>query len=64
MNILPFFVIVPLAAAFLISLLGKKIKAIPDILGSLGALILLLLSLYSVKLVNIHETLVYKVGGW
>ena len=62
--ILPFFVIIPLGAAFLISLLGKRIRSFADFLANLGTLSLLLLSLYSIKLVNVQQTLIYKVGGW
>ena len=62
--ILPFFVIIPLGAAFLISLWGKKIKNLADILANLGTLSLLVFSLYSITLVNIHKVIVYKVGGW
>jgi len=61
---LPFFVIIPLGSAFLISLLGKKIRKFGDILANLGTLSLLALSLYSTKLVLAHKILVYKVGGW
>ena len=61
---LPFFVIIPLGTAFLISLFGKKIKNLSDILANLGVLSLLVLSLYSIVLVNTHKILVYKVGGW
>ncbi len=64
MTILPFFVIIPLGVAFLISLLGKKIKSLGDILANLGTFILLALSLYSIRLVDAHKILVYKVGGW
>ena len=62
--IIPLFVIIPLGAAFLISLLGKKIKNSADLLTNLGTLSLLLLSLYSITLVSAYKTLVYKVGGW
>ena len=64
MKILPVFVIIPLGAAFLISLLGKRIRNMPDILANLGTLFLLLFSLYSIPLVRIQKVLVYKVGGW
>jgi len=64
MMMLPFFVIIPLGTAFLISLLGKKIKNFPDTLANLGTLSLLVLSLYSVKLVSAHKVIVYKVGAW
>jgi len=63
-SILPFFVIIPLGCAFLISLLGKRIKSFADILGNLGTLGLFVLSLYSILLVNINKVLVYKIGGW
>ncbi len=61
---LPLFVIIPLGAAFLISLLGKKIEKIPDVLANSATLILLALSLHSFVLVKAYKTLVYKVGGW
>ncbi len=62
--ILPFFVIIPLGAAFLISLFGKRLKNFADLLANLGTLSLLAFSLYSIALVNAHKILVYKVGGW
>ena len=62
--ILPFFVIVPLGTAFLISLFGKKIKNLGDVLANLGTSSLLVFSLYSISLVARHKILVYKVGGW
>ena len=62
--ILPFFVIIPLGVAFLISLFGKKIKNLGDALANLGTLSLLIFSLYSILLVATHKILVYKVGGW
>jgi multicomponent Na+:H+ antiporter subunit D len=61
---LPFFMIIPLGCAFLISLLGKKSKYVGDILANLSTLFLLGLSLSSIGLVAAHKTLVYKVGGW
>jgi len=64
MKMLPFFVIIPLGTAFLVSLFGKKIRNFADIVANLGTLCLLLLSLYSIQLVNAHKVLVYKVGGW
>jgi len=64
MRILPFFVIIPLGTAFLISLFGKKIRSFGDILANLGTLSLLVFSLYSIPLVLTHKTLVYKLGGW
>ena len=62
--ILPLFVIIPLGVAFLISLLGKRIRIFGDTLAILGTFTLLVFSLYSISLVNAHKVLVYKVGGW
>ena len=62
--ILPFFVIIPLGAAFLISLFGKKIKNFADLLANLATFSLLLFSLYSIPQVFAHKILVYKVGSW
>jgi len=61
---LPFFVIIPLGTAFLISLFGKKIRNFADCLANLGTLILLILSFNSVQLAHAHKVLVYKVGSW
>lgn len=63
-NIIPLFVVIPLAGAFLISLFGKRIRKLPDVLGVLVALILCSLSLLSVRLCNIYGTLTYNVGAW
>jgi len=64
MNVIPLFVAIPLLAAFLVSLLGKKHKTLPDSLSNLATLALSILSLYSIFLVKNLGTLVYKVGGW
>ncbi|MFC1674939.1 complex I subunit 5 family protein, partial [Candidatus Omnitrophota bacterium] len=64
MKLIPFFVIIPLAAAFLVSLLGKRLRGLGDVLSNLAALALLALSLYSIPLVSAQKVLVYKVGGW
>ncbi len=63
-NILPLFVAISLAGAFLISLFGKKVKLLPDIMGILTTLALCVLSFVSVLLVNIYGVITYSVGGW
>jgi hypothetical protein len=50
-NILPLFVGISLAGAFLTSIVGKKLKWLPDLMGSLTTLILLGLSLIAVRIV-------------
>jgi len=61
---IPLFVAIPLGGAFLISLLGKKIRPISDILGNLTVFALCVLSLLSVYLYNIYGILTYSVGSW
>ncbi|MFH1868189.1 MAG: monovalent cation/H+ antiporter subunit D family protein [Candidatus Omnitrophota bacterium] len=63
-HIIPFFVILPLAGAFIISLLGRKIKILPDALGSIVSFCLFCLSLAAVKAVYTHSVIVYSVGSW
>ena len=63
-DIIPLFVAVPLAGAFIIPLIGKRIKAASDVLGSLFTFSLFVMSIFSVKIVNEYGTLVYSVGAW
>ena len=64
-NIVPLFVVIPLAGAFISSILGKKgIKLFDDLLGSIVTFVLLCIAVLSVYLVNINGTLVYSVGAW
>lgn len=62
--IIPMFVILPLGGAFVNSLLGKRLKSFPDIFSNIIAFLLLIISVYSVFLVNSSGILVYKVGMW
>ncbi len=64
MNIIPLFVAISLAGAFLISILGKRIKTFPDIFSNLITFSLFCLSLLSIFLVKTNGVIVYKVGGW
>jgi len=64
MRFIPLFVVIPLASAFLISLLGRKFRIFSDIFSNLSTLILTALSVYSVIVVKDAGLLVYKVGGW
>ncbi len=63
-NILPLFVGISLAGAFLTSIVGKKLKWLPDLMGSLTTLILLGLSLITIRIVATQGVLVYSVGSW
>jgi len=63
-DIIPLFVAIPLAGAFLIYLAGKKVKWLPDIMGNLVILALFVLSIVSIRAVGEYGTLVYSMGGW
>lgn len=65
-NLLPIFVIIPLAAAFIISLAGKFYKYLGDLLANLASLCLLGFSVFALLTLNSSSStpLVYKVGGW
>ncbi len=61
--LIPLFVVIPLAGAFLIMILGRFFSGLNKYLASLILLILVAFSIYS--LVNTGKNLsLYKVGGW
>lgn len=61
--VIPLFVIMPLAGAFLIMILGKVLKHPGKILASLTLLFLLVLSIARLA-VSGSDTEIYRVGGW
>src|SRR4030042_3496781 len=63
-NIIPVFVILPLSGAFLTSILGRKLRWIPDILGAVTTFLAFIFSLLAIRVVNISGTLIYSVGAW
>jgi len=65
-NFIPLFVIIPLAAAFLISLLGKFIKWFSDAAICVSSALLLWFSVYAEIALksSAQGVLIYKVGGW
>ncbi|MFB0526348.1 MAG: complex I subunit 5 family protein, partial [bacterium] len=63
-KLIPLFVAIPLGSAFVVSLLGKKLRGFPDIFSNLATFSLLFLSLFSLLLIKQFGTVVYKVGGW
>jgi len=62
--ILPLFVAIPLGSAFIVSLLGKKLRGFADSFSNLASFSLFSLSLFSLLLIRKFGTIVYKVGGW
>jgi len=63
-NILPFFVIIPLAGSFITSMIGKRSKWLPDAIGAVSTLALFVISILAIKLLNTHGILLYSVGAW
>ncbi|HAZ10287.1 MAG TPA: NADH/ubiquinone/plastoquinone (complex I) [Candidatus Omnitrophica bacterium] len=65
-TIIPLFVIIPLAAAFLISLVGKFIRRSSETIIFISSLVLLVFSLYARFLLNSSagKIMIYKIGGW
>jgi multicomponent Na+:H+ antiporter subunit D len=61
--LIPLFVIIPLAGAFLIMILGKFFKVFPKFFTSFILLFLVVISFYSLITLG-ADSLVYKVGNW
>ncbi len=64
MSLVPYVEIIPLTAAFLIPLVGKKIKVAGEILSGAATFSLLAVSLLIASSVITHKVLIYKVGNW
>ena len=64
MNILPLFIAIPLAGAFLIPLFKKRFKSAGDLVSNFCTISLTVLSIVSVWMVKGGGTVLYKVGGW
>jgi multicomponent Na+:H+ antiporter subunit D len=64
MHIIPLFTILPLGAAFLISLVGRHSKKFCDIFSNLTILMLFLLTLYMGFTFQSKNPYIYKIGGW
>lgn len=60
MQIIPLFIVIPLAVAFLLPIAGRAWGKLSDILANLAILALFVLSLLAIGM----PTMVYKVGGW
>jgi len=63
-NLIPLFIVIPLCGAFLIALVGRRVKGFPDLIGFLSSLGLLVNALLALAFTNIHGTIVYSVGAW
>jgi len=63
-ELIPLFVAIPLGSAFIVSLLGKKLRGFADTFSNLATFSLFSLSLLSFLLTKRLGTIVYKAGGW
>ena len=61
---IPLFIIIPLACAFLIPVAGAKFKILAPVIAAAGAFALLLLSLLSVSWIAGGDVITYEAGGW
>lgn len=63
-NIIPLFFALPLCAALIITIVGKRIKGFPDIVGAVATLCLLIWSLVGISAVHSYGVLVCNIGSW
>ncbi|MFA5085678.1 MAG: proton-conducting transporter membrane subunit [Candidatus Omnitrophota bacterium] len=63
-SIIPYLVILPLAAAFLIIIFGKIVRPAGSIIASIASIGLFAISLALSFLITQYGVLIYKVGGW
>jgi multicomponent Na+:H+ antiporter subunit D len=64
MKPLALFIIIPLATAFLIALLGRRIKNLGDVLTNMAGAGLFILACSIIPGVISHKVLTYKTGNW
>ena len=63
-QIIPLFVIIPLGGAFIISMIGRRVKRMPEIVATLTTISLLVCAFFALRAINIYGILVYSVGAW
>ena len=63
-HIIPLFVAIPLCAAFIITIAGKSVKPLPDMLGLMATLGLCLWSFVGLWTVNSCGAVIYSAGSW
>ena len=64
MNLIPYFVIVPLAAGFFIPVFGKRIKPLGGVVAAIAAAVLFLLAITIAYMIRADKVLTYNLGGW
>lgn len=63
-NLIPLFIILPLAGAFINSITGKRLKGSAEVIAIFTSLAVLLLAGLALYSVNKYGTLAYRVGIW
>ena len=63
-KLLPLFVAAPLAGAFLVALLGRRLRRFPQMMGLLVPSGLFVLALVLLGTIVRHGPLVHFLGGW
>jgi multicomponent Na+:H+ antiporter subunit D len=56
--------VIPFCTAFIITIVGKNVKRLPDVLGFAATLSLFLWALVGLWAVNSYGALVFNAGGW
>ncbi|MCX5665581.1 MAG: proton-conducting transporter membrane subunit [Candidatus Omnitrophica bacterium] len=64
MNLIPFLIVIPLAAAFFIPLVGKRIKISGDIISIAATISLSGISIFLASLIATQKVLMFEVGKW
>ncbi|MDO8525233.1 MAG: proton-conducting transporter membrane subunit [Candidatus Omnitrophota bacterium] len=64
MQLIPYLLLIPLAAAFLIPVVGKKMKNSSEALALIASFALAIFSYMLAGAVITHKVLVYKAGNW
>ena len=63
-DIIPLFIVVSLSGAFLTSILGSRLKVLPDILGGITTFMLLFFSVLILFYSGCGDVFVYNIGAW
>ncbi len=63
-QIIPLFIVIPLGAAFLVSIFGKWRKEAASLIAVCATSTLMVLAFCAVYFVHLHQTIVYNVGAW
>ncbi len=60
-NLIPLFIAIPLGIAFIIPMISRKMKCMPDVLGNLAMLSLVIIAFSTLSR---SAPVIYHMGGW